>query len=114
MPVSHVCCLQALRNGLLVRLHGPQAMSLACLQGSLAEKYRCLQAHPLLFASHYRYGWRTYFAADKAEISTGSASRLCAFRGVMCEATFRRFRVRQPYPKVTRESRGDRSNEAYR
>ena len=53
MPVSPVHCLQAIRIGLLVHLQGPQARSSACLQGSLAEKYCCLQARSLLFASHY-------------------------------------------------------------
>ena len=46
------------------------------------------------------YCWRTYFAPDKAEISAGGAPSLWAFRGVMCEAKFRRFRVRQQYPAV--------------
>jgi hypothetical protein len=53
MPVSPVRCLQAIRNGLLVCLQGPQARSSACLHGSLAEEYCCLQARPLLFASRY-------------------------------------------------------------
>jgi hypothetical protein len=46
------------------------------------------------------YCWRTYFSTYKAEISTGGAPRLCAFRGVMCEATCRHFRVRQQYRVV--------------
>jgi hypothetical protein len=32
------------------------------------------------------YCWRTYFSAYQAEVSAGGAPRLCAFRGVMCEA----------------------------
>jgi hypothetical protein len=56
MPVSLARCLQAIRNGSLVRLQRSSARSPTGLQGSLAEKYCCLQARPLLFASHYTYG----------------------------------------------------------
>jgi hypothetical protein len=38
------------------------------------------------------------FTTDKAEISAEIAPRLCGFKGGMCEAKFRRFRVRQQYP----------------
>ncbi len=48
-------------------------------------------------------GFYFMFTTDNAEMFAGVAPSLCAFRGVMGEAKFRRFRVRQQYPTVFRD-----------